>query len=87
MNNMKETDSIIMKRKGEARYLRENKHKLQKRISLSDTKRDLLSPETYRYLEWTEGIYDNAKHVQQLKENQDGDGTTRVCSSGSVYDN
>ena len=55
MNNFEETDrkDQIMKRNVEARYLRRQK-KLQQGICLNNTTKVQLSPEKYRYLEWTE---------------------------------
>ena len=61
MNNPEETNrkDLILRRKGEARNLREHKKKLQKGICLNDTKKVQFSPKKYRYLEWTEGRGDN----------------------------
>ena len=63
MNNLEEINIkyIILRRKGEARYLRGHKKKLQKGICLHDTKKIQFSPKKYRYLELTEGRGDNSK--------------------------
>ena len=57
INNLEETDrkDLILRRKGEAQYLREHKKKLQKRIWLNDTKKYSFLKKKYRYLEWTKG--------------------------------
>ena len=59
-----------------------------KGIDLNDTKKVQLSPQKYRYLEWTEGRGHNGIYVQQLKEKLDKyryrDGTTERAS-GPVY--
>ena len=62
MNNLEKTDrkDLILRRKGEVRYLKGHKKKLQKGICLKDTKKQF-SPKNYRYLEWTKGRGDNGK--------------------------
>ena len=63
MNNLEETDrkNLILRRKGEARNMRDHKKQLQKGICLNNTKKVQFSPRKYRYLEWTGGRGYNGK--------------------------
>ena len=64
LNNLEETvtKDLILRRKGEAGYFRENKKRKNCKKELAWTIQKVqFSPEKYRYLEWTEGRGDNGK--------------------------
>ena len=62
MNNLEKTDEkdLIMKRKGEVRYLKWQEKNCKKEFALT-IRNVQLSSEKYIYLEWTEGRVDNSK--------------------------
>ena len=92
MNNLEETDRIylIMRRKEEARYLREYKKKLWKGIRLNVRK-------TYRFLQRIIDTWNGLKEVVIMAKNTttewqnstniDTETGPHECSSGPVYYN
>ena len=95
MNNLEETDrkDLKLRRKGEARYLKGYKKKLQKGICLNNTKKKYSFPQ--RSIDTWNGLKEQvimAKNVHQLKEKLVkygyGDRTIRVyTTTRSIHTN